>query len=585
MVVCRFNPFEIYVQDRRAIRDHLDGQRNSLEIPLEDFLSIFPELGGLNTSDVQILKNFLERVAHVYIKYQPDLINHVTDPTAKQAAAALFAALRDSYRTIIDELSLPQQPEPAGNPAHVADIPKSLRLGPLRAFALLGQFAEFVHSTAAESAVVRRLDLVENSVNHLATLSFGDAAAQADVPLHEFVSKIPASLRDLFQATTPGQREKKLLWLIANFFVPHDSIRRALDSAARRQTGLWGSLWPGVDAGQFDAWLNDRNSYLHPNAAALLNEEREFRLRLVSAMSSRLARGAEEDSAPGHQAQSDPTDSDRLVSECLGAYIDTLVKYVFEPESSGPGDSEWKRHEDVGQQFALLASRQIRASVRTTVSLLLTGVWKWSVNNEVLVGYISSALSTFASSIVESVIRSVTFYASVRSAYQSDTTIPANPLHRWSTLNTVEDTGQPPDGIDFIAQRRWPDGPVFTTVPALIRGVLQDTGTFIESVDRYRGSIDWPAWREDEFADAVSITRCELVGHTLTVWAATTEWFTGPAPVLKAWIRGRPVTMRPGLTAHHPYTLQVTDAAIRNGTRIGVISNRGGHALSRVWTP
>jgi hypothetical protein len=460
------------------------------------------------------------------------------------------------------------------------NLPGPLKCGTRHVVGSLRQTVSLLLKVDANAQVnlEARVDAVIKSLQQLFKLVVGSASAEGRFLFGRLFDRLDELLRALIRgdfAADPGR-----LWtdfVLQEIVFSKDLVLGLIDAIANGKLWAWFELPCSLGPGQLNDWLNNGDFYEGDIAI-----QREFRIRLVSALDAFARAKLDDPNLPALQTEIDLTDTPYVVAGLISVVFDTLLNFVFEPACFVVFDEDLDGIEDLGVKLGVTLSRQIRVSIRAMISGLLRGFSFWSVRNEVLIELVGSILGSLFAGLIEGVVRNLTWTFRVVTCYHGALEHDARVLFRWDSLEVVEGTT---DRLQFLLLLRQPTA----TQPDQINeqefgqvlGLFKDLGAYIDiSYRRFRFENRFPAIVD---ADTVTILSADIRGRSLFITATTSASFDLPQPVLRAYFCCSVAVMRPGHDPSQSYSLQVDSVPDFPRIReVTVLSNRGGVATARV---
>ncbi len=541
---------------------------------IEAFLKVFPKLDDDDSR--KILEEFIERVVKVLVEAIAELVRAVSD-SLKDASSDIATALKVLLTKLLDKLLSEIQK---------SGVLENVLRGPLDVVRALQKFRELLDALGRFPQIERRIEAVGNSLNELfALIASSDDEDQNGLHLFQqaFTGISTTLLSVLKSSESP---EKVVVRILQDIVFPREVIPKILHAISKFQLWKWAEFPGGMPAGKLNLWLNNPGKYKD------IELEREFRVRLISAFDAYLRNRLEQRILPSPQTRSDERLAPALIGDVLCVFFETVITFALEPECYPIDDLDVDGFEDVGAKVSGFLSRQVRVSLRATIGTLLRGAWEWSVHSEALAELVASLISSIFSSILEGLIRNITFSVQVVSCYPNSPTN-GSVVHEWSSLEAIANSTDPKDRLKYVAVVRDPLGVDLNAVKGalgdpndndnFLGGIVRDLGAYLDvSYRRFKIESRFPPISR---VDDITITRAELVGKKLIVWATTSAKFERPIPVLRAYVCCRIAVLRPGATPADRYVLELELDSAPRCLELVVLSNRGGLARTRVYLP
>jgi len=584
-----------------------------LDKPLKEFMRNV--LVTFNDGDVKVggvdsfFGSFLQAVVKLLVEILDQIVVTIQQPMAdvsQKLFLAIGGLIQQVFKTLLDALA-----------KDLNQFPAALLHGPFEALSAVNGLKTLLNDLQDSSGVtylqgvLDRTTAVGNSLKSLIGLLTSQLDTTAPgkdnaglVLIEDLIDQSTQLINGLLSASTPTVALESLL---EDLFIkfPIDTLVSLFQSAFQQKLFAWTQLPSMLPVGMLNGWLNDPNNY---SSAATKVVERQFRVRMVAVADAYIRQELDVPGQPFAQKmplnQADQRDSGQALCDAICLLFDTIIHFVLEPECFPLIDLDLHGIEDLGIRFAMLLAREIRISIRALIGLVLRGFWWFSFMNTVLIEFIAVLIGVFFSALIEAAIRNLTWSLQVVSCYgsalfddpsQDVPTLKATPLlggaqlvYYWPSAETAANTGQPVDRLWYIATVRNPDVTLPSGYPQpyhsdpkddplewkYVLGLLRDFGAYIDvCYQRFRIDSRFPV---TEANDEVTITRAEISGKTLTVWATTTATFEQPQPILRAYFCCQVVPLRSGSFPGDPYTVEVEIEAAPRCVDVVVLSNRGG---------
>lgn len=519
--------------------------------------------------DSDFLKELLEKAANIVGELCDKLVEGFGGAFATPDLQEKFwNAIADLVSTLLDILSKALD--------SIGKFPSSLSEGPLDVFAGVRDLGKFLDGCGRLVEVEFRIDAVGASLKSFFNLT-NDSGIEATV-----FGGIFKSFTDTLKAVLSGSGDisQILFDQIKLIIFPKDLIVEIIRKMAKGEIWAWGSLPGGLRGGQLNEWLNNPATFEPLGGGASQDEEkryrdtqRQFRIRLVAAADSYLRRKLGEESSPLSEA--DGRISAQSISDVIIILLENIVGFALEPECYPQIEIEWDGMEDLGFRLGAMIAKQLRLVVRGTLGLLLRGVWEYSLHSDTLVEMIATVIGATVSAFVEGCFKQIAFSFQIVSRYPNASVGSTYVALSWKSLETIEDTGLDADQLEYVALFRGPcdSGAV---IPSRIEGLVKDIGAYIDAT--YRQAKFDNKFIQLSVVDKVVITRAEVQGNDLLVWATTTAAFQLPQPVLRLYVCCEVLAMRPGSSPSDPYTVSIKLPRRPRCSEVFVLSNRGGAA-------
>lgn len=545
--------------------------------------------------------DFITAIFKLIAEQLPKIIQTVDGPLTG-VSADTSKAVGDLLKHVLDEL----QKDLLNN---AGNLPQGLSAGPLQGLDALKQLKELLDALNRQQ-IELRIELVGNSlVAALTSVGGGN-----DVPV---VKQLVSSLTDLLtKAVQQGGSPNLLLENLTKIVFPIDlAVSLLKDSIGGKKLWAWTNLPSGLPAGKLHELLNSAATFKYPADRAKLMLEREFRSRLVSAIDAYVKSLNQPTDARSPLADSDKRDAADVLCQIVTIVIDTAVQFIFEPECMPRLDIELPSFEAVGMRFSISFSRQFRIAIRSSISMLLRGFWAWTVSNHVLIELISTAISVAFSAMFEAVLRNLTWSLQIVSRYKcyfdengnligdplggppgslpgAPPGSPGTDVLTVPTLDRAEfdfdaqSNPQHVQDVEYVVLDRFTGKSLAKHLienRAILQGFVNDFAAYLDTAhSQFKVGSAFTAPATDE----VTITRAQLEGNRLIIWA-TTSWrqpatndFADPRPVLRAYVCCQSFVMKHGDTDDSTYEIDQPFSAMPRGClEVLVVSNRGGRAV------
>jgi hypothetical protein len=341
-----------------------------------------------------------------------------------------------------------------------------------------------------------------------------------------------------------------------------------------------------MQPGALHKWINDPGSYADLSAD-LVPLARQFRCRIVAVIDAYLRCEIGTANIPVSMPMSDSRMSFESLSDIVCTLLDSVIRFVFEPECFPQLEADLDAFEDVGIGFSSVFARQIRLSIRGSIGLLFRGVWVYSIQNDALIELIASVLGVSFSAIVEAVLRHLTWTIQIVTRYKGDpyggpAGFPDQLPMTWDSMDQVRDaSGTPIQAVQYIAFVRIA-GVDTPQIPlgGNLQNLLKDFGAYLDaSYQQFRIDSRFP----NILADTITVQRSDIVNGRLTVWATTSAFAEVPRPVLRVYFCCEVLVMQPGATPQDSYVLEFNvPKTVGRNCSITLLSNRGGRLTSGV---
>ncbi len=587
---------------------------NILEKPLQEFLKSLVNVSEFRNEkpfqeSLPFFAAFLEAAVKFVVKFSAEITGHVSvevgvGGSLEGAFKELTDAIGGLIKSILDALT--KLLNDVQN-----NFPIALTSGPLEALGAIQGIKTLLTDLHYLENIEARIEAASSSLLELfkvlAKPSSPNEGDDDDIPfllLGQVVKQSTAVIKGLLHAKTP---QDALVEVIKDLVFPTDVFVRLLKTAKDGKFWAWAELPSALPAGALNEWLNNPDRYPNGLKSTL---DREFRVRMVAAADAYVRGRLNDPDRPFTQTltltNSDERDSGNALADAVCLFFDTIIHFILEPECFPLTDIDLYSIEDLGIRFGQLLAREIRISIRALIGLVLRGFWGITVGNYVLIELIAVIIAVFFSAMIEAVIRNLTWSLQIVSCYPSalfdgsptSDTAPVDPkldgaqlVYYWPSAETIANTGEVPDRLWYVAMVRAPGVTLPSGYPKrykqddgtdewrAVTGLLRDFGAYLDTCyQRFRIESRFP---KVEAADEVTITRAEIAGRTLTVWATTTATFEEPQPILRAYFCCRVVPLRPGPFAGDPYTVEIDIEQAPRCIEVIVLSNRGGVARRR----
>lgn len=447
----------------------------------------------------------------------------------------------------------------------VLDFPLSLQGGPLAAFDSVAQYIKWLRSMGLGDGVPTRAAVVNNSLRELMKIT----NPVVGLPL---VDQVLAAVGDIIIRLVTGDPEAVFNDVFKDLVFPKDLFCSLIKAAAGGNIWKWADLPTGLHAGDLHRWINDPNHY--PTGVDN-SQEREYRL-LMTGVADAYFR--EQLPMTGNLSSS-LTVSDRQLaaghlSSMVRVFVNSTLQFIFEPALPPLSDIELTDFEYVGEQFAALIARQTSASIRCSTSLLLRGIWVWSVENEVLIELIAEVLSGLSGAMTEGVLRGLTWNVKV---YSRNTSLNDGlvEIAHVDSLDGAESPGaQPSVTYGVVLRATPPKAPDPLTDP--IAGFLRDYAAYVDMC--YHEYMRANRFGSPPNPDQITITEASVSNGQLSVKARAVPVDT-PCQVLRAYALNRTFVMLPkdGPLGGKVFELSVPLQYVPSGGfDVVVLSSRGG---------
>lgn len=529
---------------------------------------------------------FLKKIAELVGKILGALVKAFGEGFANEGAQkAFWRAIRGLVEELLDLLS--------DLTKNLDAFPTALGSGALDSLNRIRSLGGMLTACGQGGTIEVRVKAVDVSIKELFKLIDGGATGGGAI----FGEIFGSILSVLTAAMSSTQRTEELIFdLLVKIVFPKDMILKILDSLIEKRAMGWATLPTGMLGGQLNEWLN--NPDLYPRLGGATEEEqkrfrdtqREFRVRMIAVADAYLRKQLGEGRSPLSFA--DERISAQSIADVIIIFLENVIGFSLESKCYPQLDADWEGFEDIGFQFAAILAKQIRLMIRGTIGLVLRGAWEYSLHSDVLVEMVATIFGAIVSAFVEAYVKNLAFAFQIVSCYQgaavAEGAVVPTKL-RWKSLETVEDTGQPGDQLEYVGIIRMPCNHV-PDVPDELVGVIKDFGAYIDATYR-QAKVD-SRFPQREVDERITVTRCELrripMGSgqpdrlDLTLWATTSETFELPQPVLRAYVCCEVLVMRPGLNPHDPYTVNVPLDRIPRCPDVFILSNRGGMTRRRL---
>lgn len=234
----------------------------------------------------------------------------------------------------------------------------------------------------------------------------------------------------------------------------------------------WAEFPAGLIAGDLGAWVNG-DTY---GGLAPLDLQREYRLRIVATADAYLREMQSASSVSSELTYSDRKLSPGLLSDAIATFIETTILFIFEPASYVGTSLSTEAFDDLGASFAASISRQLRSTIRVTIGTLFRGVWLFSVQNEALIEMIASGIGSLFSSLIEGVVRNITWVVELKAKYKSDGLGSIHPDA--PKIPSLDGYGS--DAIEYVAFLRDTPSSPLPKMPPILSAFLSDYAAYID---------------------------------------------------------------------------------------------------------
>lgn len=514
------------------------------------------------------LEDLLKEVAKLIGELADALTQAFGDALATPAIqTALWGTIEGIVDKILDILS--------GLIGSLAQFPEALRGGAIDALSMVRELGEFLSNCGQLDIVIERILAVEASLNSLFDLITGGSGLGSTL-FGQFFGSLNTILRAVIE--TSDDLATVIFDAIKDVVFPKELILAVLRKMSEQKLWAWGTLPSGLFAGQLNTWLNDPSSYGVLGGGASVEKEkkhrdtqREFRVRMIAAADSYLRRQVGDAKSPLTAA--DERVSPEAIADVIIIFVEKTIGFSLEPECYPEIDFDWDGIEDIGFRFAATLGKQIRLIVRSTTGILLRGIWEFSIQSYALIEMIGAIIGSIASAFIEGCVRNVAFSVQIISRYHDSPVGSASIALKWFSLETIEDSGVDSDRLEYVALLRMPCNGTLT-IPSRIEGLIKDIGAYIDAT--YRQVKVENKFVNQQTVDRVTITRAELIGDRMTIWATTSKAFEMPQPILRAYFCCEIMAMRPGASPSDPYTVDIDVTKVPRCRDVHVLSNRGG---------
>ena len=542
-----------------------------------------------NEDNADIFERLLEAVAKI-VDFQQETHEHIVG-----FIGDLVSALIDVLTGLVLEIF-----EALSDDELLELFPFSFRKSPLDALNGLndlGRMLRAIDENYLERAT-HRFELVGNSLKELVDIltgqDEGDGADQIGSFLFSGVIRAPVEVfQDLMKSEDEDAAKQALIQLIREAINPKALIEELKNAFTITGFMKWAELPSGLPVGKVNKWLNELDTYKKDTDGNYFPAERQFRVRLIAELDAYVRQTLKDSDTMERLAQLDQRASTEVIVDLTCLFFDTVMTFALDPECYPSADADWENLEDVGGKFGRLLGEQARYGIRITIGSMPRGIWQWTVDNENLIEGAAAVLSSVFSSIIEGLIRHIAWTVEIISVYPdtfpNTQPIGAFELDRWNSLETVGNSMDIDDQLQYVAfiRHHRDDGALSNDqkdalndlisgarkAPGLI-GVLRDLGAYID-VGYHRFRID-PVFPDVETDEIVNITRADIIAGKLRIEATSTAQFESPRPVLRAYCCCDVIAMTPGATSSDPYTLELDIDATRRYRDVLVLSNRGG---------
>jgi hypothetical protein len=478
-----------------------------------------------------------------------------------------------------------------------ADFPAPFGEGPidvLESVQSLGNFAKKLHvdilrdgsntPVTAIDRLVERLELIGHSLQKLFEIVSGSNSAASCLLFGAVFDQFVKLIEDALNGTDPKQL---ITNLVKDIVFPKEVLLSIFRSAADRKFWSWIPMPRGLRGGELHSWINEPGQFKPFDAAKpwRLSLEREYRVRMVAALDA-YVRQRLQTSVNDPISVADRRMSFESLSDVLGIFLETTIFFALEPDCFPMSEAEWGGFDDIGVRLGSIAAKQLKIPIRGIIGMLLRGISFWSINNDSLIEFLASLISTVISSIIEAVLRNLAWSLQIVGCYRNFPTNSPGVIYHWDSLESVEDTHAAGDYLQYVVllrqpQQQIPGDPItdLSTFPALPK-LAKDIGAYMDvCYQQYRlGSH----FIEELPKDTVHIVRAECVSGRLTIVATTDATFELPQPILRAYFCCHKMPMRPGADSSDPYTIDLECRSLPRRATVVVLSNRGGVAERQI---
>jgi len=569
--------------------------KNTVENTFTKLGSYFPGFGGGGSLDIvgQVVagitnavadSGILEKLFEALGEFAKKLIEAFKKGVEAADPKEISKAIDELIRAVLDLLD--DKLDDLGN------FPKAIGGSPVEVLKVVREVARLLDDLKQLENVEQRIEAVKESIAQLFAITSGGKAGDVILfgaifdGLSEVILKLVqgADVADVLKST------------VRNVAMPQDIVGKVLGALADGKLWNWATLPPGFKPGDLHKWINDDSTFPPGSGDAAAQRrfqtlQRQYRVRLV-AVADRFLRenlltnmnGANGKTPVAHHLTlSDGSVAMKLVADAVTLFLDTTILFVFEPECFPIDEFDWDGFEDVGFKLAALASRQLRVTIRGTIALILNGIWDFTVLNPVLIELVASLISVSISAFFEAVLRHLSWSLEIVTRYHEAPSGNRIELWKWPSLEFVENNSSAAsDQLQYVALLRMPLPPGAPTpsLPDELKPIVQDFGAYIDvSYRQFKYESRFSARRT---TDEVAISRAEMIGDRLVLWATTSSRFELPQPVLRAYVCCDVIAMRPGARPSDPYTIDLRIADRPRCLSVVVLSNRGGQAERRI---
>ncbi len=565
--------------------DYLKGEwqlvYDALVVPFENLVKhLFDVANGILQELIEILVKLVVGICKTIV----DDVKDVLDVT-KSIITDFYDAIEKLWRVILGFLC---------KELNVLDnLPSPIRCGLTDSFNAVIALGDLLTSSASFHATVSltgRAQAVLSSLKALGLLIVDAAGPKSAGAVEGFLEALFTAFVEVIQmALTAGAKFEACIQKLIDVFVGADGLLLGVFKAiATQRLWFWLDFPCGLKSGHVQAWINSDAQYAKDTVN--IDIQRQYRIRLMAAVDSLLRARIDDPKLPSILAGADTSAIARVASDFLCVFFDTTIFFILEPDCFPFLDADLDVFEDVGIKYAGVMGGQIRGNVRAMVSLLLRGVWLYSIENEVLIEMIASTIGSIISGIYAGVIRHLTWTFKIVSRYPGSSVGGSTIVGTWPSMEIV--LGTPSTfRLEYVALLRSGDDlPAgFPLGSALLDGMMADMAAYLDmSYQRYRLENRFP---QIETADIVTITRADIVNNALIVWATSSDARDLPQPILRVYCCCEIQVMKPGgdlsgatpeYNPADPYTLELPMSRIPRCLDLTVLSSRGGVAKKRI---
>lgn len=435
----------------------------------------------LVSGNPQFVKATLTTIATYLAQIAADLSVAVVGALDGTGLSSAVASVAKRVAAILDTLSQAIINVLTSALSKLSDLPSPLVDGPAQAFSILKDLTNWANGSNGEPFLKDRREVAASSISSLTTLVGGAPQIPA---LSNCLMTIADDMIKWLGSSQPAT--EAVYGIIGGAVFPTSAFSRVFDSASTGKLWAWIETPHSLLVGNLTKWINDETTYFQSGSAVPLKRalERSFRTKLVNAGYSYFqGRVGNNVNAPKPVRQPGSLTSAVGLADVVSMFADVVFEFLFESWHATPIQSDLLDFECIGVEFANFFSSQVEASIRSSVGLLLRGIWLFSVQNDVLIELIASVLGTYFGAIYNAIIRNLACSFRIVSKYTVDTPVGWSPIiPSWRSSEPILTEGPLVNQcIEYSLLSRDTRTISQASITSSLKNVLSDYTTFLES--------------------------------------------------------------------------------------------------------